>query len=60
MANENKSLKAESVDTIQTIERLQKKITEMEEQATKNDLIEDTVILGKIDHVFNLKVRLKI
>ena len=41
LCNENKSLKAERVNNIQTIERLQKKITEMEEQAKKNDVIED-------------------
>ena len=32
LGNENKSLKAERVSNIQTIERLQKKITEMEEK----------------------------
>ena len=35
---ENKSLKEEKVKNIQTIERLEKKITDMEEQAKKKDI----------------------
>ena len=40
LAEENKALKSEKVNHIQTIDKLQKKITEMEEEAEKNTKVE--------------------